>query len=126
MRKVLQLSEQELLDALSLIRTLDPAPGEQIGESQVDYAVPDVIVRQHQGRWHVSLNDDILPKVNLQQQYAAIARKTSGEDGQYLKNCVQEAKWFIKSLQAADTLLKVATRIVEVRQGSSTSTEKRP
>ncbi|WP_348677685.1 RNA polymerase factor sigma-54 [Alcanivorax profundi] len=117
LRKVLQLSEQELLDALSLIRTLDPAPGEQIGESQVDYAVPDVIVRQHHGRWQVSLNDDILPRVNLQQQYAAIARKTSGEDGQYLKNCVQEAKWFIKSLQSRhDTLLKVATRIVEVQQ----------
>lgn len=117
LRRVLQTSEQELLDALSLIRTLDPAPGEQIGESSVDYAVPDVIVRQHNGRWQVSLNDDILPKVNLQQQYASLARQTSGEDGQYLKNCVQEAKWFIKSLQSRhDTLLKVATRIVEVQQ----------
>ena len=41
---------------------LDPAPGEQIGESQVDYAVPDVIVRQHQGRWQVSLNEEVLPQ----------------------------------------------------------------
>ncbi|MZR62507.1 RNA polymerase factor sigma-54 [Alcanivorax sp. DP30] len=117
LRRVLQTSEQDLLDALSLIRTMDPAPGEQIGENQVDYAVPDVIVRQHNGHWQVSLNDDILPRVNLQQQYANLARKTPGEDGQYLKNCVQEAKWFIKSLQSRhDTLLKVATRIVEVQQ----------
>ena len=94
-----------MLEALSLLRTLDPAPGEQIGEPQVDYAVPDVIVRQHKGRWQVSLNDDVLPRVNLQQQYASIARNTSGEDGQYLRNCVQEAKWFIKSLQSRhDTL----------------------
>ncbi|BAP13420.1 MAG: RNA polymerase sigma-54 factor [Alcanivorax borkumensis] len=118
LRRTLQLSEEVLLEALSLLRTLDPAPGEQIGEPQVDYAVPDVIVRQHQGRWQVSLNDDVLPRVNLQQQYASIARTTSGEDGQYLRNCVQEAKWFIKSLQSRhDTLLKVATRIVDVQQG---------
>lgn len=118
LRRTLQISEEVLLEALSLLRTLDPAPGEQIGESQIDYAVPDVIVRQHQGRWQVSLNDDVLPRVNLQQQYASIARNTSGEDGQYLRNCVQEAKWFIKSLQSRhDTLLKVATRIVDVQQG---------
>ncbi len=117
LRRVLQISEENLLDALSLLRTLDPAPGEQIGESQVDYAVPDVIVRQHQGHWQVSLNEEVLPKVNLQQQYASMARKAGGEDGQYLRNCVQEAKWFIKSLQSRhDTLLKVATRIVEVQQ----------
>ena len=118
LRRTLQTSEGVLLEALSLLRTLDPAPGEQIGEPQVDYAVPDVIVRQHKGRWQVSLNDDVLPRVNLQQQYANIARNTSGEDGQYLRNCVQEAKWFIKSLQSRhDTLLKVATRIVDVQQG---------
>ena len=40
-----------------------------------------------------------------------------GEDGQYLRNCMQEAKWFLKSLQSRnDTLLKVASRIVEVQQ----------
>lgn len=41
----------------------------------MDYAVPDVIVRQHRGHWQVSLNEEVLPKVNLQQQYAAMARK---------------------------------------------------
>ncbi|EKF74177.1 RNA polymerase sigma-54 factor [Alcanivorax hongdengensis A-11-3] len=117
LRRQLQVSEEELVAAIGLLRTLDPAPGAQIGESQTDYAVPDVIVRQHQGRWQVSLNDEVLPKVNLQQQYARMARQTPGEDGQYLRNCVQEAKWFIKSLQSRhDTLLKVASRIVEVQQ----------
>lgn len=117
LRRKLQVSEETLLEALALLRSLDPAPGEKIGSQQVDYAVPDVIVRQQHGRWHVALNDDVLPRVNLQQQYAALAKKTGGEDGQYLRNCVQEAKWFIKSLQSRhDTLLRVATRIVEVQQ----------
>jgi len=38
LRRTLQTSEDVLLEALSLLRTLDPAPGEQIGEPQVDYA----------------------------------------------------------------------------------------
>lgn len=117
LRRTLGVSEKTLVEALGLLRTLDPAPGEQVGDTQVTYVVPDVIVRPHRGHWRVSLNDDALPRVNLQQQYASLARNTPGKDGQYLRNCIQEANWFLKSLQSRhDTLLHVARCIVEVQQ----------
>ncbi|HCQ35126.1 MAG TPA: RNA polymerase sigma-54 factor, partial [Alcanivorax sp.] len=93
------------------------APGQQIGGESADYAVPDVVVSAHKGGWRVALNEAVLPRVNLHAQYAQMARQVGGEDGQYLRNCMQEAKWFLKSLQSRhDTLLKVASRIVEVQQ----------
>ncbi len=117
LRRQLGVGESELLDALGLLRTLDPAPGERIGGEVADYAVPDVVVRPHRGGWRVELNEEVLPKVSLHAQYARLARQTGGDDGQYLRNCMQEAKWFLKSLQSRnDTLLKVATRIVEVQE----------
>ncbi|MBL7251845.1 RNA polymerase factor sigma-54 [Alloalcanivorax sp. C16-2] len=117
LRRTLGVGEADLVAALAVLRTLDPAPGQQIGGEEVDYAVPDVVVRAHRGGWRVELNEEVLPKVNLHAQYAHMARQVGGEDGQYLRNCMQEAKWFLKSLQSRnDTLLKVASRIVEVQQ----------
>ncbi|AFT71843.1 RNA polymerase sigma-54 factor [Alloalcanivorax dieselolei B5] len=117
LRRTMGVTESDLLDALALLRTLDPAPGEQIGGEVAEYAVPDVVVRPFRGGWRVELNEEVLPKVNLNAQYARLARRTEGEDGQYLRNCMQEARWFLKSLQSRnDTLLKVARRIVEVQQ----------
>jgi RNA polymerase sigma-54 factor len=41
----------------------------------------------------------------------------SGSDSQFIRNHLQEAKWFIKSLESRnDTLLKVANCIVEQQQ----------
>ena len=117
LRRTLGVAETDLVEALALLRTLDPAPGQQIGGEEVDYAVPDVVVRAHRGGWRVELNEEVLPKVNLHAQYAHMSRQVGGDDGQYLRNCMQEAKWFLKSLQSRnDTLLKVASRIVEVQQ----------
>ena len=43
---------------------------------------------------------------------------SSGADKDFIKDNLQEARWFLKSLQTRhDTLLKVATKIVEVQQG---------
>jgi RNA polymerase sigma-54 factor len=48
-------------------------------------------------------------------QYASlIKRSDSSDQNTYLKDHLQEARWFIKSLQSRnDTLLRVATAIVE-------------
>ena len=47
-----------------------------------------------------------------------VKRADNSTDNTYLKNNLQEAKWFIKSLQQRnDTLLKVSTKIVEYQRG---------
>lgn len=116
LRRKLAASEAELIAALGLLRTLDPAPGQQIGEQTADYVTPDVIVRAHRGDWLVELNDSALPRVGLNSRYARLARETGGGDGQYLRDRLQEARWFLKSLQSRnDTLLKVARCIVETQ-----------
>ncbi len=118
MRK-LRVKEPELRDAIELIQQLNPKPGEQIGENNTEYVVPDVFVSKVEGRWTVSLNPDIAPRLRVNPDYASLVRRAdSSSENTYLRDNLQEARWFIKSLQSRnETLLKVATCIVEKQQG---------
>lgn len=112
------LTEHELSQVVALIRTLQPRPGAALLAEQSDYEIPDVLVRKENNRWLVELNPETLPKVRLNTTYANLIKEVgAGPDKDYLKDNLQEAKWFLKSLQTRhDTLLKVATKIVEVQR----------
>ena len=113
-----RLSESGLSQVVALIRTLQPRPGAAISESQSDFVIPDVVVRKHAGRWQTELNPATLPKVRINSVYAGwINKAAQSSDREFMRNNLQEARWFIKSLQTRhDTLLRVASQIVEVQQ----------
>lgn len=118
MRKT-KLKEDQLREAIYLIQSLNPRPGLQISREKDEYVIPDVSVTKKNGRWVVELNPDSMPKISVNQQYAAMARNTKNQsDSQFIRGHLQEAKWFIKSLESRnDTLLKVANCIVDFQQG---------
>lgn len=113
-----KLREEELREVLALIQQLEPRPGHTVIQSSSEYVIPDVVVTKRQGRWAAELNPEAMPKVRLNQTYAAMARQArNSEDGQFIRNHLQDAKWFIKSLESRnETLLKVANCIVEQQQ----------
>ncbi len=112
-----RLKKPELKAAITVIEGLDPRPGAAIAPSAAAYVVPDVIVsKQHEtGQWTVRLNPETAPKIRINDQYAALVKRADNSpDNSYLRDNLQEARWFIKSLRSRnETMLKVATRIVE-------------
>jgi len=114
-----RLKEDDLKQVLRLIQELNPRPGESIQHSETEYVVPDVFVRKVKGRWLVELNPEIAPKIRVNPSYASLVKRAdTSSDNNYLRDHLQEARWFIKSLQSRnETLLKVATQIVEQQQG---------
>ena len=118
MRKT-RLKEDQLREVMRLIQSLNPRPGDVIAQGDEQYITPDVSVEKKNGRWLVELNPNTAPKLSINQQYAAMSKSMkSTDDGQYIRNNLQEAKWFIKSLQQRnDTLLKVSNCIVQRQQG---------
>ena len=113
--KRLGVSEQQLQAMLALIRSLDPKPGARLQNNDLEYVVPDVFVTRHKGRWLVTLNPDIAPKLRINPFYSGmIKRADNSQDNISMKNHLQEARWFIKSLHSRnETLLRVAKSIVE-------------
>lgn len=114
----MKLSKEELQEAIILIQRLNPRPGSYVVSSQAEYVVPDVIVTKEKHAWKVELNSEAMPKLRINATYANLVRRAdNSSDNQYLKNNLQEARWFLKSLQSRnETLLKVATCIVERQQ----------
>ena len=115
LKRYTRMSEDELSAAISFIQTLNPKPGAGITQTSTQYVVPDVFVRKEKGRWLVELNPDTAPKLRVNPLYASfINRNNRSEDNAYMKNNLQEAKWFLKSLLSRnETLMRVATAIVE-------------
>jgi RNA polymerase sigma-54 factor len=110
-----RLKEPELKEVLALIQTLDPNPGQSAVPDAIEYVVPDVFVSKKNGRWRIELNPDIAPKLRINSSYASlIKRADSSADNTFLRDNLQEARWFLKSLQSRnETLMKVASKIVE-------------
>jgi RNA polymerase sigma-54 factor len=113
--KQLNISEHQLKQVIALIRSLDPEPGIKIANANLGYIVADIFVNKINGQWRVKLNPDIAPKLRVNTLYSGmIKRADNSQDNTQLKDHLQEAKWFIKSLQGRnETLLRVAQLIVE-------------
>ena len=111
----LGLSAFQLTEVIALIRKLDPKPGSKLQSVESEYIVPDVFVSKRKGRWHVSLNPDIAPKLRVNSIYSKmIKRADNSTENVSMKEHLQEARWFIKSLHSRnDTLLRVAQSIID-------------
>jgi RNA polymerase sigma-54 factor len=114
-----RLEEDEVRCVIALIRSLNPRPGTAITIGETEYVVPDVLVRREREKWIVELNPETAPRVRINAQYANLVRRAdSGDANTYLRDNLQEARWFLKSLISRnETLLKVATKIVEHQRG---------
>jgi len=110
-----RISDDELAEVIRFIQSLNPKPGGNINQSSAQYVVPDVFVTKQEGRWNVRLNGETAPKLRINSTYASyIQRGKQNDDNTFMKNNMQEARWFIKSLQSRnETLMRVATSIVE-------------
>lgn len=112
LRRRLRASEEELDEAIAIVRALHPRPGAAVQRSTTEYVVPDVFVRKVGSQWVVDLNPWAAPRIRVNQSYAGAIGRGSGHS--VLRAQLQEARWLVRSLEIRnETLLKVATRIVE-------------
>ncbi len=114
-----RLDVETLKRAMELIRSLNPRPGAAVGDFDCEYIEPDVFVSKDKGRWLVELNADSVPRLRINDDYAGLVRRgDSSADNTFLRNNLQDARWFLKSLRNRnETLLTVATEIVERQRG---------
>ena len=114
-----RFKEGRLKESIQLIQSLTPHPGDIIDSGTTEYIAPDVFVKKNNGHWTVELNQDCAPKIRINDSYSSMVKRAdNSDDNNYLRNNLQEARWFIKSLQSRnETLMKVSTKIVEHQLG---------
>ena len=121
LRRVCGVDDEDLRDMFAEIRRLEPKPGRAFGDPPTAPAIPDVhVTAAPDFGWRVELNTRALPRVLVNEVYAAEIKRGArrDEDRQYVSTQLQSANWLTKSLeQRARTILNVASEIVR-RQDS--------
>jgi RNA polymerase sigma-54 factor len=114
-KRLMKLDDATLNQAIKFIRSLCPRPGNAVASVQTQYVVPDIIVKKLKGEWRAEVNIEAFPRLRVSNAYRSVLGKNKGgEDKKYVQDHVQEARWFIKSLeQRNETLLKVANSIIQ-------------
>ncbi|MGD8325445.1 MAG: RNA polymerase factor sigma-54 [Sphingomonadales bacterium] len=120
LKRVCQVSQEDLSDMIKEIQALNPKPGLLFGGEAVQTVVPDIYVKRNaQGLWHVELNSATLPRVLVSQRYYS-ELKAGAKDAkarEFLSDCLADANWLVKALdQRAKTIVRVATELVRQQE----------
>ncbi|MCB9876097.1 MAG: RNA polymerase factor sigma-54 [Planctomycetes bacterium] len=112
--RALSLSLDELHALLERVRTLDPRPAARFAHDD-DLAVrPDAFAWLQDGSVQVALDDEALPDVQVNQEYAALAgdRRTEREVRDYLRPKLRSARDLIEAIQQRKATLSRVVKAV--------------
>lgn len=110
-------SRDELATAVEHISHLNPRPGEGVSTGREDVVIPDLIVREMDGKWVIYVNDSGIPELQVSPDYLAMMEepgRTPNDTRKYLKEKIDSANWFIQAIrQRRQTLRRVMKVIIE-------------
>jgi len=124
-------TEDELKAAVEEISKLNPKPGQQwngdIFERNANILVPDFYVTHRNGYWEITLNNDNIPHLRVNEQYNKWATDyrehkdsltpAERESGKFAQPYVNDALGFIKNLNDRNTnLLRIMETIVKAQE----------
>jgi len=116
LRRSSGFSQQEIDQAMTVIRRLDPRPGLRFSRDDQDYIVPDAYVHPDGDRWRVTLNRGTEPALTVNRAYSELIKSTKGADRDYLREQLKEAQWLISSLELRNHTLRSVIHAIVQRQ----------
>mgnify|MGYP001067722443 CR=1 FL=1 len=119
-QKALNITTEELKEAIQVIQGLDPRPGRNYSTERPTYITPDVYVIKVGDEYQIILNEDGLPKLRISRYYRdALSNRValSPSEKEYIKDKMKSASWLIKSIhQRQKTLYKVTESIMKFQR----------
>jgi RNA polymerase sigma-54 factor len=113
----LSVEPQDVQEAISVLRTLNPKPGYLISQKASTPIVPDLLVEKVEGKFVVTLNDRSVPSLHISRAYSDLLRrgsKAKREVKDYVREKLNGATWLIRSIeQRKTTMIRVMNAIVE-------------
>lgn len=115
----IHVSEQQVQQAVSLIKSLTPCPGhdENATHETIEYIIPDVFIVTENNKLRVILNDFYLPRVHLNRHYMQmIPQLTEASEKEFMHKKIQQAQWIMNCLERRyRTLEQCANLILEAQ-----------
>lgn len=115
--KKFRLTMDKLKEYLDMIQSLDPMPGASFGSGDPIYVSPDAYVYKYGDDFVILLNDEGMPRLQLNASYMESVAPRTDKDKDYLQDKMRSAMWLMKSLyQRQRTLYKVLESIVKFQR----------
>jgi RNA polymerase sigma-54 factor len=116
----LGVSVERVNHAAHLISKLEPKPGKAFGGEVIQEIVPDVYVYKVEGEYVIYLNDEGIPRLNVNPLYRSVLSDTRAGvqgDRKYIQEKMRSALWLIRSIhQRQNTIYQVAKSIVKFQR----------
>jgi RNA polymerase sigma-54 factor len=122
----LNLSDEDLKNAINQIIKLSPKPGGNIGESTADsYIIPDFFVYNNGGKLELTLNGKNAPDLRVSEGYRDMLKeydrgskkdKRQKEAVIFIKQKIDAAKWFIDAIKQRQHTLYVTMEAIMLHQ----------
>jgi RNA polymerase sigma-54 factor len=92
------------------LRTLEPKPGREYYDSNsVRYMIPDIVVKNISGKLEVTINEDSIPLLNINEYYRKILDADVGNEvKRFIINRIESATWLLKCIEQRKVILKKA------------------
>jgi len=114
--KAMNISAQEVTNAVKELAKLNPHPLTQIQASKLSYVTPDFIVeREPNGSFSVSLRDGTRARLKINESYRSLLKTKSvnGTEKSWIRNKLNSANIFMRSIASRkETMLLVMNSIV--------------
>ena len=117
--KQLGINENYLREALDVIQRLNPKPGGDDYQNEVNTVIPDFVVDKDEesGELIITVNDGTMPSIRLNKAYEVLKKeakqkKFNKETKNWIRSKYEDAKFLIQAIrQRKNTMLKVMTAI---------------
>jgi RNA polymerase sigma-54 factor len=112
-----KISMDDLKSYIDLLQTLDPMPGSHFSSTDPHYVSPDVFVYKYGDDFVIILNEDGLPRLQMNSFYMETMQGAKDKEKEYFQEKMRSAAWLMKSLyQRQRTLYKVVESIVRFQR----------
>jgi RNA polymerase sigma-54 factor len=112
-----KISMDDLKSYIELLQTLDPMPGSHFSSTDPHYVSPDVFVYKYGDDFVIILNEDGLPRLQMNSYYMETMQGARNKEKDYFQEKMRSAAWLMKSLyQRQRTLYKVVESIVRFQR----------
>ena len=116
--KALELSPDELKQAIAALRSLNPRPGNAFESRPPEYIHPEVYIYKEKGRFVAHVESRQLPQIHISNHYQGMLEDpgVSAETKSYIRDRIRAGAFLIHSIeQRQETIRKIAQTITDAQ-----------
>jgi RNA polymerase sigma-54 factor len=117
--RAMGLTTDRVKELAKAIAKLDPKPGHNFSQDQIEYVTPEIVIEKKDGEYVITQNKKPYPNLFISQKYLQMLKdpNTSKEVKVYIREKITKSKHFIQSIdQRMNTIYRIAVELVRIQR----------